>query len=102
MLSEIKPIRNDADHAAALATIEGLWKAAPRTPEHTRLEVLAILVNDYESRRWPSAPADPVDLIRYLMEQRGLSPKDLEATLPPPVAAPSRPQDQQKHDNPAA
>lgn len=81
MPREIKPIRNDADHAEALAAIKGLWQAEPGTPEHDRLEVLAMLVDDYESRRWPTAPADPVDLIRYVMEQRGLTRKDLEAAL---------------------
>ena len=40
-----------------------------------------MLVDDYESRRWPIEPADPVDLIRYVMEQRGLTRKDLEAAL---------------------
>ena len=81
MTREIKPIRTDADHAAALAAIEGLWPAAPGTPEHDRLEVLAMLVDDYESRRWPIEPADPVELISYVMEQRGLTRKDLEAAL---------------------
>jgi HTH-type transcriptional regulator/antitoxin HigA len=81
MTREIKPIRNEADHAAALAAIERLWRAAPGTPEHDRLEILAMLVDDYESRRWPIEPADPVDLIRYVMEQRGLTRKDLEAAL---------------------
>jgi HTH-type transcriptional regulator / antitoxin HigA len=80
MTREIKPIRTDADHAAALATIEGFWQA-PGTPEHDRLEGLAMLVDDYETRRWPIEPADPVDLIRYVMEQRGLTRKDLEAAL---------------------
>jgi HTH-type transcriptional regulator/antitoxin HigA len=78
MTAEIKPLRNDADHADALAAIEGLWQAAPGTPEHDRLEVLAMLVDDYENRRWS---IQPVDLIRYVMEQRGLSRKDLEAAL---------------------
>jgi HTH-type transcriptional regulator/antitoxin HigA len=81
MTREIKPIRTDADHAAALAAIESLWQAAPGTPEHDRLEILAMLVDDYESRRWPIEPADPVDLITYLMEQRGLTRKDLEAAI---------------------
>lgn len=40
-----------------------------------------MLVDDYESRRWPIAPADPVELITYVMEQRGLTRKDLEAAL---------------------
>lgn len=81
MTAEIKPIRNDADHAEALAAIERLWQGSPGTSEHDRLEVLAVLVDDYESRCWPTAPADPVDLIRYVMEQRGLTRKDLEAAL---------------------
>ena len=81
MTREIKPIRTDADHAAALAAIESLWQAAPGPPEHDRLEILAMLVDDDESRRWPIQPADPVDLIRYVMEQRGLTRKDLEAAL---------------------
>ena len=81
MAHAIKPIRNDEDHAAALAAIEGLWRAEPGTPEHDRLEVLAMLVDDSESRRWPIEPADPVELIRYVMEQRGLTRKDLEAAL---------------------
>jgi HTH-type transcriptional regulator / antitoxin HigA len=50
-------------------------------PEHDRLEILAMLVNDYESRRWPVEPADPVELIRYVMEQRGLTRKDLQVAL---------------------
>jgi HTH-type transcriptional regulator/antitoxin HigA len=75
MTHEIWPIRNDADHAEALAAIEGLWQATPGTPEHNRLKLLAMLVEDYESRRWPSAPAEPVDLIRYVMEQHDLTPK---------------------------
>jgi HTH-type transcriptional regulator / antitoxin HigA len=81
MTREIKPIRNDHDHAEALAAIEGLWQAEPGTSEHDRLEVLAMLVDDYESRRWPIESGDPVDLIRYVMEQRDLTRKDLEAAL---------------------
>jgi HTH-type transcriptional regulator / antitoxin HigA len=81
MNPEIRPVRNDVDHAAALAAIERLWQAEPGTPEHDRLEVLAMLVDDYESRRWPTPPTDAVDLIRYVMEQRGLTRKDLEPAL---------------------
>ena len=81
MTDAIKPIRNDEDHAAALAAIERLWPAEAGTPEHDRLEVLAMLVDDYESRRWPIEPTDPVELIRYVMEQRSLTRKDLEAAL---------------------
>ena len=78
MTREIRPLRNDQDHAEALAAIEDLWPATPGTPEHDRLEVLAMLVDDYDDRRWPVEPADP---IRYVMEQRGLTRKDLEPAL---------------------
>lgn len=81
MTHEIKPIRNDQEHAEALTAVEGLWQAEPGTPEHDRLEVLAMLVDEYEGQRWPIESADPVDLIRYVMEQRGLTRKDLEVAL---------------------
>jgi HTH-type transcriptional regulator/antitoxin HigA len=81
MTHEIKPIRDDEDHAEALEAVENLWQAEPGTPEHDRLEVLAMLIDEYESRRWPIEAGDPVDLIRYVMEQRGLTRKDLEAAL---------------------
>jgi antitoxin component HigA of HigAB toxin-antitoxin module len=45
---EIKPIRNDEDHAEALAAVEDLWSAEPGTPEHDRLEILAMLIDEYE------------------------------------------------------
>jgi HTH-type transcriptional regulator / antitoxin HigA len=53
MTHELKPIRNDEGHAQALAAIEGLWRAKPGTPEHDRLEILAMLVDDYENRPRP-------------------------------------------------
>jgi HTH-type transcriptional regulator/antitoxin HigA len=81
MTTEIKPIRDEVDHAEAVAAIERLWDAEPGTPEHDRLEVLATLVDDYESRRWPIEPPDPIELIEYVMEQRGVTRKELEAVI---------------------
>jgi HTH-type transcriptional regulator/antitoxin HigA len=81
MASDIKPIRDDRDHDAALAEIERLWRALPGTPDHDRLEVLATLVDQYESERWPIDPPDPIEMIEYAMEQRGLTRKDLEAAI---------------------
>ncbi|MGH8544326.1 MAG: helix-turn-helix domain-containing protein [Gammaproteobacteria bacterium] len=81
MTVEIKPIRDDREHAAALSEIERLWHATPGTPEHDRLEVLATLVDEYENRRWPIDPPDPIDMIEFAMEQRGLTRKDLEAAI---------------------
>jgi hypothetical protein len=52
-IMQVSPIHNDADHEAALARIEALWKAEPGTPEHDELEVLSVLVAAYEDHRWP-------------------------------------------------
>ena len=79
---EIRVIRNDRDHKRALREIEGLWppSGAPRagTAEAERLELLAILVDDYERKRWPIGPPDPIAAIRFQMEQRGLTQADLK------------------------
>jgi HTH-type transcriptional regulator/antitoxin HigA len=81
MAGEVKPIRTEADHEAALKEIEALWGAASGTPEGDRLDVLATLVDDYESRHYPMDPPDPVEAIRFLMEQQGLTRRDLEGVI---------------------
>jgi HTH-type transcriptional regulator / antitoxin HigA len=78
---ELRPLRNDQDHAQALAEIERLWNAAPGTPEHDRLEVLGLLVNAYEDFRWPIEPGDPVAAIKFQMEQAGHTQADLAKLL---------------------
>jgi HTH-type transcriptional regulator / antitoxin HigA len=78
---ELRPLRNDRDHAQALAEIEHLWSAAPGTLEHDRLEVLGLLVNAYEDLRWPIEPGDPVAAIRFQMEQAGHTQADLPKLL---------------------
>jgi HTH-type transcriptional regulator/antitoxin HigA len=77
----IHPIHTDADHEAALARIEVLWDALPGTPEHDEIEVLSILVSAYEDGRWPILPPDPVDAIRFHMEQNGLKQKELASVI---------------------
>ena len=73
----VRAIRNDADHAAALRRIEELWEAPEGSEERDELEVLSILVSVYEDARWPIDASDAVDVLRYVMEQRNLSPSDL-------------------------
>ncbi len=73
----IKPIRTRADHRAALKEIESLMMARTGTPEGARLDVLSTLVQAYEAKHFPMDLPDPVDAIRFRMEQSGLSPKDL-------------------------
>lgn len=74
----VYPIRTDADYEAALRTIEELFDAAPETPQGDTLDVLTILVEDYESRHHPIAFPDPIEAILYHLESRGLSRQDLE------------------------
>jgi len=74
---DIKPIRTKADYRAALKEIETLMNAGPGTPEGERLDVLATLVEAYERKQFPMDLPDPVEAIRFRMEQSGLSPKDL-------------------------
>jgi HTH-type transcriptional regulator/antitoxin HigA len=78
---QIKPIHNEKLHREALAEIERLWSAKPRSPEHDRLEVLAALVEDYEEKHQPVYPPDPVEAIRFRMEQLGLDRKALEPSI---------------------
>jgi HTH-type transcriptional regulator / antitoxin HigA len=80
-MDHIKPIRDDRDHEAALAEIERLWDAVPGTPEHDMLEVLGMLVNAYEEQRWPIDAPDPVEAIKFRMEQSGYTQSDLARVI---------------------
>ena len=73
----IKPIRNDADLRTALARLDTLWGAAQDTPEGDELDVLVLLVEKFEDEHYPIGPSDPVEAIKFRMEQAGLTPKDL-------------------------
>lgn len=83
----IKPIRTDADHAAALGRIEALWGAAEGTPEGDELDVLVVLVEHYETRRFPFPEAEPIDLLREHMASTGRSQSDLAWLLGSPSRA---------------
>ena len=75
---EIKPIRNEADYQAALKEIEKLLDSQPGTPAGDRLDVLVTLVEAYEVKHFPiPEPDDPVQVLEYYMESRGLSRSDL-------------------------
>lgn len=78
---ELRPIRTEDDYERALAEVERLWGADPETPEGDRLDVLATLINAYESSRFPIDPPDPIDAILFRMEQQGLTRKDLEPLI---------------------
>lgn len=74
---DIKPIRTDADYRAALKSVERVMDAARGTPAGDRLEVLVTLIEAYEAKRFPLDLPDPVSTLRFVMEQRGLTAKDL-------------------------
>src|SRR3954468_13349615 len=81
MATELKPIRTKADYKNALAELERLWGAKSGTPKGDRLDVLATLIDAYETRHYPMDPPDPVKTIQFRMEQQGLSRKDLEPLI---------------------
>ena len=78
---EIRPIRSDADHAAALQHVETLWEAAEGSIEADTLEVIAILVEDYELKRWPLRPGTPLDILHYAIAEMGHSQNELAYVL---------------------
>jgi HTH-type transcriptional regulator / antitoxin HigA len=80
-MSEVKPIRTIRDYEAAIAEIERLWGSSPGTPEGDRLDVLATLVDAYEGKHYPMDPPDPIEAIKFRMEQQGLTRKDLARIL---------------------
>ena len=74
---DIKPIRTKRDYAAALRAIEQLMTARRNTPEGDRLDVLVTLIEGYEAKHFPLDLPDPVAAIKFVMEQRNLTVKDL-------------------------
>src|SRR3972149_1934830 len=75
---EIKPIRSEADYQTALKEIEKLIESLPGTPEGDRMDVLVTLVEAYEAKHFPiPEPDDPLEVLEYYMESRGLSRSDL-------------------------
>lgn len=80
-MNNLKPIKTEDDYTAAMAEIERLWGAPSGTPEGDRLDILATLVDAYEREQYPLDPPDPIEAIKFRMEQQGLTRKDLEAMI---------------------
>ena len=81
MTAEVRPIRTKRDYESALKEVERLWGAKAGTSEGDRLDVLATLVDAYEAEHYPMDPPDPVEAIKFRMEQQGLTRRDLEEII---------------------
>jgi HTH-type transcriptional regulator/antitoxin HigA len=77
----VRPIRTKADHRWALKEVERLWDADPGTPEGDRVDVLVTLIEAYEERHFPIAAPDPIAAIEFMLEQKGLTRRDLEPAI---------------------
>lgn len=80
---ELKPIRTRKDYQAALAEVERLWDAPAKSAEADRLDVLTLLIEDYEERHFPMTDPDPIEFLGHVMESRGLDRKDMEPYIGP-------------------
>jgi len=76
---EIRPIRTEEDYKAALSEVSAYFdtEPAPGTPDGDRFEILLTLVEAYEAKHYPIELPDPVEAIKFRMDQAGLTPKDL-------------------------
>ncbi|MDD9850982.1 MAG: transcriptional regulator [Gammaproteobacteria bacterium] len=77
----VKPIRTKSDYRAALKTVETLMTAKRGTPAGERLDVLVTLIEAYEDKHHPIPPPDPVEAIKFEMERKGITAKDLEPMI---------------------
>ena len=77
----IKPIKTEADHADALREIEQLWGAEEGTAGGDRLEVLTTLVEAYEQAHFPIDAPDPIEAIKFRLEQQGANKKALVGVI---------------------
>ena len=78
---EIRPIRTKKDYERTMKIIESLLDCPPKSKEAEVLEVLSILADEYENKHFPIEAPDPVEAIKYRMEQLNLSQKDLAKYL---------------------
>ena len=78
---KVKVIKSESEYTAALTRIEKLMDAKANTPQGDELELLSLLVHEYEEKVFPVSKPDPVAAIRFRMEQQGLAPRDLVPLL---------------------
>ena len=81
MTVELKPIRTATDYKHALTDLKKLWGTKSGTTAGDRLDILATLIDVYEAEHHPMDPPDPIEAIKFRMEQQGLTRKDLEPII---------------------
>ncbi len=74
---EIRPIKTEQDYNTSIRRIEVLWGAKMDTPQGDELDLLVTLVESYEMKHYPIAPPDPIDAIKFRMEQMDMTKADL-------------------------
>jgi len=79
----IKPIRNDEDLKRTFRRLELMFQAQEGTAQADERDVLVTLIEAYEAKHYDFGPADPVEAIKFRMEQEGLTPRDLEPFIGP-------------------
>ena len=78
---EIKPIKTDKDYKQALERLESIFDAKKGSPDGDELEVLGILVDQYENEHFPIGLPDPIEAIKFRMDQLGYKQKDLAQAI---------------------
>ena len=81
---DIKPIKTDVDYQAAIIEVENLMAAELDTPQGEKLDVMVTLIEAYEAKHFPMGLPDPVEAIKFEMERKGLTVKDLEPMIGKP------------------
>ena len=78
---ELRPIRTKRDYNLAMKEAEALWNAPARSAQADRLEVLTLLIQEYEREHYPIPDPEPIDFLLHVMDARGLTRKELEPFL---------------------
>lgn len=77
----LKPIRTEKDYELALNRLEKIFDAKPGTKEGDELEILALIIEDYEDKHYPIDPPDPIEAIKFRMEQMNMNQSDLAVII---------------------
>lgn len=77
LIMKIRPIKNEKDYQAAIKRVEELWGVSKNSSEGEELDLLISLIEFYEMKNYPIAPPDPIDAIKFRMEQMGMTNADM-------------------------